>query len=595
MIRTAQLQTPGSGLARGVSSANSTMEVGREAVVWHLQDKFKQYKQKGKLYDVRIDESGLTVSSEEDGMLCKRKTQVLKASDLAGCVCMKAGVQESRTHLAYFTLYAYPLSENKKKRTRLTLTFEVDKEDTFEKNLEIANTWRSAVHAVRNFGTAKPQTDRSKKLLVFVNPKSGPGKAHQIYKKQVASIFGEAEITHEVVLTERANHALDMVKYIDLDQYSGIIIVSGDGLLYEVYNGLLMRPDWEKAIQFPIGIIPGGSGNGLARSVAHWLNEPYMADPVLVSALNIIYGHLSPLDLVLVHTSEGKKILSFLSIGFGLLADIDIESERLRSIGESRFVVWSAARVANLRKYHASISFRRIRDMTSNHVLKVISPLERSMTVQEEPEAASEAHPDSLSRSQSFSPEMEKPNGASLDLSSSLIKIDSKSSGESCETENGSRQAYPHKDEQSRQGKLEDDSEGDNEDYRTTNGYSLPDLDKPVPDDWETIEDKFILVYACYQSHLASNVQLAPKATPNDGCMWLVVMRGTASKSNVAKFLLGLDGSHINVPGVEMIPVDALRIVPSGNSGYLNVDGEVIPWGPVQLHVLPGKGQIITR
>lgn len=39
----------------------------------------------------------------------------------------------------------------------------------------------------------------------------------------------------------------------------------------QVYNGLLARPDWEEAIQFPIGIIPGGSGNGLARSVAHWL------------------------------------------------------------------------------------------------------------------------------------------------------------------------------------------------------------------------------------------------------------------------------------------------------------------------------------
>lgn len=83
-------------------------------------------------------------------------------------------------------------------------------------------------------GTAKPQTDRSKKLLLFVNPKSGPGKALQIYKKQVASVFGEAEIAHEVVVTERANHALDMVKSMDLNKYSGIVIVSGDGLLYEV-------------------------------------------------------------------------------------------------------------------------------------------------------------------------------------------------------------------------------------------------------------------------------------------------------------------------------------------------------------------------
>lgn len=42
-----------------------------------------------------------------------------------------------------------------------------------------------------------------------------------------------------------------------------------------------------------------------------------------------------------------QRILSFLSVGFGLLADIDIESERLRVIGESRFAVWAVARCAS--------------------------------------------------------------------------------------------------------------------------------------------------------------------------------------------------------------------------------------------------------
>jgi hypothetical protein len=36
---------------------------------------------------------------------------------------------------------------------------------------------------------------------------------------------------------------------------------------------------------------------------------------------------------------------SFLSIGWGLIADIDIESERLRSIGDQRFTIWSLARL----------------------------------------------------------------------------------------------------------------------------------------------------------------------------------------------------------------------------------------------------------
>lgn len=38
----------------------------------------------------------------------------------------------------------------------------------------------------------------------------------------------------------------------------------------QVVNGLMDRPDWEKAIQTPVGILPGGSGNGLAASVHHY-------------------------------------------------------------------------------------------------------------------------------------------------------------------------------------------------------------------------------------------------------------------------------------------------------------------------------------
>lgn len=35
----------------------------------------------------------------------------------------------------------------------------------------------------------------------------------------------------------------------------------------QVINGLLERPDWEEAIQTPLGILPGGSGNALAASI----------------------------------------------------------------------------------------------------------------------------------------------------------------------------------------------------------------------------------------------------------------------------------------------------------------------------------------
>jgi sphingosine kinase len=44
-------------------------------------------------------------------------------------------------------------------------------------------------------------------------------------------------------------------------------------------------------------------------------------------------------------------------VGWGILADIDIESEVIRSIGESRFTLWSLLRIAKLKTYNAQLSY----------------------------------------------------------------------------------------------------------------------------------------------------------------------------------------------------------------------------------------------
>jgi len=44
-------------------------------------------------------------------------------------------------------------------------------------------------------------------------------------------------------------------------------------------------------------------------------------------------------------------------VGWGLLADIDVESEVLRTLGESRFTIWSFYRLIKLRSYKATLSY----------------------------------------------------------------------------------------------------------------------------------------------------------------------------------------------------------------------------------------------
>ncbi|CAG8807329.1 17272_t:CDS:2, partial [Racocetra fulgida] len=58
------------------------------------------------------------------------------------------------------------------------------------------------------------------------------------------------------------NHAKEIVKTIDLKPFDAIIVVSGDGIVHEVINGLLERENINDAT-IPIGVIPAGSGNAL--------------------------------------------------------------------------------------------------------------------------------------------------------------------------------------------------------------------------------------------------------------------------------------------------------------------------------------------
>jgi sphingosine kinase len=56
--------------------------------------------------------------------------------------------------------------------------------------------------------------------------------------------------------------------------------------------------------------------------------------------------------------SGGPKIYSFLSIAWAIIADIDIESEKLRCLGEPRFTIWGAWRgLCSLRKYHMELQY----------------------------------------------------------------------------------------------------------------------------------------------------------------------------------------------------------------------------------------------
>eukprot|EP01097_Dermamoeba_algensis_P009453 TRINITY_DN6641_c0_g1_i1.p1 TRINITY_DN6641_c0_g1~~TRINITY_DN6641_c0_g1_i1.p1 ORF type:complete len:451 (-),score=117.56 TRINITY_DN6641_c0_g1_i1:36-1388(-) len=158
------------------------------------------------------------------------------------------------------------------------------------------------------------------------------------------------------VETKHNGHAKEFTEQLDISKYDGIVVLSGDGLLHEVLNGLMNRDDWMVAIRTPIGCIPAGSGNGLAHSIGNH-------DP-LSGAITVIKRKTKPLDVWSVLLEPYDKEMtqsdvkySFLSLTWGIVADIDIESDKLRWLGSLRFIVSGLLRIFFLKKYRGHLSY----------------------------------------------------------------------------------------------------------------------------------------------------------------------------------------------------------------------------------------------
>ncbi|TMW55225.1 hypothetical protein Poli38472_013116 [Pythium oligandrum] len=189
----------------------------------------------------------------------------------------------------------------------------------------------------------------ARKFLVLINPVSGTGKSVQLYKDQVAPIFEYANVEAEVKLTERANHGVDIAKDVSLTAYDAIVTVGGDGSLCEIVQGLMARPDWHEAIQLPLGVIPSGSGNGLFGSLMHAHGEYF---DTINAVFALAKGVAQSLDIAAVRNPFGDIMYSFLTSEWALVADVDVDSEKMRYLGVARFTVAALHHILLLRRIY---------------------------------------------------------------------------------------------------------------------------------------------------------------------------------------------------------------------------------------------------
>ena len=197
-----------------------------------------------------------------------------------------------------------------------------------------------------------------KRLLVIINPYSGKKNAQAIANRSLLPMLQQAGMEYEVLLTRHAGHAREVVRQEASDRWKGIVCISGDGLMYEVMNGLFDRADWREALEcLAFGVVPAGSGNGLTRSLLHLQREQYHSETHdLSAAVNAARGSTRPMDLMYVETPMYGR-LSFLHLSWGLISDIDIDSEVIRWMGSIRFTIYALLKIIQFKTYRGRLSY----------------------------------------------------------------------------------------------------------------------------------------------------------------------------------------------------------------------------------------------
>ncbi|ETS86866.1 hypothetical protein PFICI_00694 [Pestalotiopsis fici W106-1] len=292
---------------------------------------------------------GVTVSFLHDSLFVKDKAAAKR--DQSKICGIPVGSSESSFHIPFYhVLWAEAAQDT------ITIDYAtVVKDKARARKLKYtlgdipsatAAAWASIL-LEKAYGLAK----QKKRAKVLVNPHAGPGGAEKIWEHDVKPLFDAARMPMDIVRTTYSGEAIDICEKLDIDAYDVVIPCSGDGLPYEVFNGLGKRPDASRALeQLAVAHVPCGSGNGLSCNI----NGSHKAGP---AALAIIKGVRTPMDLMSI-TQGDQRILSFLSQSFGIVAECDLGTENLRWMGPARFDLGVVQRIFTRKTWPAEVSVK---------------------------------------------------------------------------------------------------------------------------------------------------------------------------------------------------------------------------------------------
>ena len=140
------------------------------------------------------------------------------------------------------------------------------------------------------------------KIIFIINPIAGKGKGRMI-ETEIQSYFNQKNVEFETFLTESIGHATEITNQVLTKNPDIIVACGGDGTINEVAQALV-------GSNVALGIIPIGSGNGLAAN----LHIPKTTEKAFETILN---AKINKID-----AGKINENYFFSNMGLGIDADV---------------------------------------------------------------------------------------------------------------------------------------------------------------------------------------------------------------------------------------------------------------------------------
>ena len=257
-------------------------------------------------------------------------------------------------------------------------------------------------------------------------------------------------------------------------------------------------------------------------------------------------------DIASVQTANGEKVYMTLAMGWGLVSDIDIGSEWLRStLGSARFLVGSMKHIVQRKVYHGRL-----------HYLPCDQEDEEENEKEEEKEE----------------------------------EVDKKVKG----SEEGGEEEEEKEREEGDKGREERSGEhhsevmsAENNEMQKPKLHLLPSISVPIPSNWKTIEGNFIALTAVLGPFVGQGDLSPPYGS---GYIYLAYFLDDLTRAGILQMMLNYEqASYLEREDVHVIKTQAYRLEPLSPPGYLTIDGEVIEYGVHQIQVHSKMIRFMTR